>query len=241
MVVKRKRPKPLLAVIIILAVISLIATPVILDVIEDAKLSTAQSESKLILHGINNYCATSVMKDQLNNTNESICNNGVTKEEVGLMVDLGNAHVNDIEYINKEEIELVISSNGYICTLKENKQFDCISDDDVVLNDKNSPTISFGNVAEPNSNGWYKENFYIPVIAIDNETKVSYKWCVDITECDPISQVNNGNGNILIETESDSNYACVKAIDEALNEAMISMPSIMALNHIGIKSLLNLG
>ena len=49
----------LLAVIIILAIIALIATPIILNVIDDARKSAGKSEASMILSGINNYCATS--------------------------------------------------------------------------------------------------------------------------------------------------------------------------------------
>ena len=55
----------LLAVIIILAIVALIATPIILDVIEDARKSAGLSESNMILSGINNYCATEEIKAQM--------------------------------------------------------------------------------------------------------------------------------------------------------------------------------
>ena len=51
----------LLAVIIILAIVALIATPIILDVVEDARISAGKSEAQMILGGINNYCASSEM------------------------------------------------------------------------------------------------------------------------------------------------------------------------------------
>ena len=43
----------LLAVIIILAIVALIATPIILNVIEDARISAGRSEANMILGGIN--------------------------------------------------------------------------------------------------------------------------------------------------------------------------------------------
>jgi len=46
----------LLAVIIALAIIALIATPIVLNVISDAEESAAQSEANLVLKAINNYC-----------------------------------------------------------------------------------------------------------------------------------------------------------------------------------------
>jgi len=104
----------LLAVIIILAIIALIATPIILDVIEDSRKSAAKSESRLIVSGIENYCAAAVMKDQLNNTTtEDICSDGVTNTEVATMVNLGNAKVTCVTYANGRVEDIVVVSNGY--------------------------------------------------------------------------------------------------------------------------------
>ena len=55
----------LLAVIIILAIIALIATPIISNVINDARISAGRSETQMIYGGINNYCATIEMKKQI--------------------------------------------------------------------------------------------------------------------------------------------------------------------------------
>ena len=55
----------LLAVIIILAIVALIATPIVLNVIDDARVSAGRSEASMIYSGVNNYCATSMMENQL--------------------------------------------------------------------------------------------------------------------------------------------------------------------------------
>jgi len=91
----------LLAVIIILAIVALIATPIILDVVDDAKNSAAKSEAAMIVSGVNNYCAAAEMREQLNGT-LNICKDGVTPEEVASMVDLGNAKVKTITYGTEE-------------------------------------------------------------------------------------------------------------------------------------------
>ena len=75
----------LLAVIIILAIIALIATPIILNVVEDARISAGKSEAQMIYSGINNYCASSMMEQELNGKVD-ICADGVTTEEVSKMV-----------------------------------------------------------------------------------------------------------------------------------------------------------
>ena len=101
----------LLAVIIILAIVALIATPIVLNVVDDAKNSAAKSEASMIVSGVNNYCAASAMKEQLNGTTD-ICKDGVTAEELKTMVDLGNAKVEEIEYTNGKVSKLVVNSNS---------------------------------------------------------------------------------------------------------------------------------
>ena len=102
----------LLAVIIILAIVALIATPIILNVVEDARISAGKSEAQMIYSGINNYCATSAIENQLNET-EDICADGVTVEEVPQMVNLGNAIVTQITYSNGTITNLVVESNAH--------------------------------------------------------------------------------------------------------------------------------
>ena len=86
----------LLAVIIILAIVALIATPIILDVVDDARKSAGLSEANMILGGINNYCATEEIKAQMNSEYEIICKSGLTAEDVKQMVNLGNAKILEI-------------------------------------------------------------------------------------------------------------------------------------------------
>ena len=109
----------LLAVIIILAIVALIATPIILDVVEDARKSAGLSESNMILSGINNYCATEEIKIQMNSDYEQICKNSLVAEDVKKMVNLGNAEILEIEYNNKL-IWLKVKSNGKIYSLQDN-------------------------------------------------------------------------------------------------------------------------
>ncbi len=112
----------LLAVIIILAIIALIATPIILNVIEDARKSAGKSEASMILSGINNYCATSAMKSQLDET-EDICADGVTPDEVSEMVSIGNAEVLEVEYSNGKVTKLKVKSNNYEIELQPDGSF----------------------------------------------------------------------------------------------------------------------
>ena len=107
----------LLAVIIILAIVALIATPIILNVIEDARISSGKSEANMILGGINNYCASEEMKYQLDNSYERICTSSMDLEDVKEMVNLGNATINKLVYDGEKLTTLVITSNKHKFTL----------------------------------------------------------------------------------------------------------------------------
>ena len=113
----------LLAVIIILAIVALIATPIILDVVEDARISAGRSEAQMILGGINNYCATEDVKYQLDNSYTKICTSDMDIDDVPTMVNLGNATIESIKYNGTKLTELVIKSNNHKFTLCANGQF----------------------------------------------------------------------------------------------------------------------
>lgn len=63
----------LLAVIIVLAIVALIATAIVLNVIDDAKDSAARSEANLVYSAAKNYCAAEEMQYDLDNTITKIC------------------------------------------------------------------------------------------------------------------------------------------------------------------------
>ncbi len=116
-----------MAVIIILAIVALIATPIILDVVDDARISAGKSESNMILNGINNYCATSEMKKQMGTlTSDDIdCSNktSFTEEEIKKMVNLGNAEILEIIY-KAELLWLKVKSNDHIYSLQDNQMIE---------------------------------------------------------------------------------------------------------------------
>ncbi len=107
----------LLAVIIILAIVALIATPIILNVIEDARISAGRSEASMIYTGINNYCATEDMKYQLDNSYSKICTSSMNPDTVRQMVNLGNAGITSVSYDGTKLTNLVVISNNHTFTL----------------------------------------------------------------------------------------------------------------------------
>ena len=114
----------LLAVIIILAIVALIATPIILDVVEDARKSAAESEAAMILSGIQSYCATEEMKIQMNSmsADDAKCNvaeggtGSITAADVKAMANLGNAEVTNVTITDNNKYSFNVLSNGYLLT-----------------------------------------------------------------------------------------------------------------------------
>ena len=74
----------LLAVIVILAVIALIATPIILNIIEDSRKSAATSSANLYLDGITKQIASKNMINEFNPTSCTITNGNVTCDGTNL-------------------------------------------------------------------------------------------------------------------------------------------------------------
>ncbi len=130
----------LLAVIIILAIIALIATPIILNVIDDSKKSAGLSETNMIYSGINNYCAASSMKNELDGSSD-ICADGVTTGEISSMVNLGKASVSKVTYSGCKVTELEVTSNGHT--------FKLCSDGSFAMDDEECKVTQEPEVPEP--------------------------------------------------------------------------------------------
>ena len=114
----------LLAVIIILAIVALIATPIILDVVDDARKSAGLSESNMIYTSINNYCASIEMKKQLGTlgSEDVDCSSKTTftNDEISKMVNLGSATVESNSYSNGKLTSLKVISNKHTYVLCAN-------------------------------------------------------------------------------------------------------------------------
>lgn len=82
----------LLAVIIILAIIALIATPIVLNVVDDAKKSAATSEANLIVSSVQNGCAVRAMQAQMEGATVTACPAGeVSDALLKELVNVGDA------------------------------------------------------------------------------------------------------------------------------------------------------
>ena len=212
----------LLAVIIVLTIIALIATPVIINVINSAKDKSDLESVHGILDSARLYYSESMMDNDKKNDIENLNN---IYEEVSLSVKEKTGEL----YINEKglsAIAVVIRNKCYTKQFSGNIQ---ISEDTTnctlgyVGIDTTAPTVSFSVLGGTfNSNGWAKNNFNVSITISDNESgPSSYKYCIDTKDCEPIALVNNVTGFSEINKESETNKVCVIGIDNYGNESSI--------------------
>ena len=118
----------LLAVIIILAVVALIATPMVLNVVEEAKKSAAESEANMIYKAINDHCKQAVLlkqSDDFNNTDYIDCTDETqfTVEKIKEKIVQTDAEITlpTVDSTTGEISELKVTQDNYTFTLKEDK------------------------------------------------------------------------------------------------------------------------
>ena len=96
----------LLAVIVILAVIALIATPIVIDIIKDTKLSSVKRNSELYIEALE----LTLAKTKLDNTDLTTC----TKIEDGKLVCNENKYKIEVDGEHPEHIEIKTTENGQV-------------------------------------------------------------------------------------------------------------------------------
>ena len=116
----------LLAVIIILAVIALIATPIVLDVINDARKSAYNSSARMIIAGANNYYAESML-DSTKTGIDGKTNvfDKVVQNMQGEMPESGEI------YINKQGLVAVALVYNKTCYIKDFKSSDLLETENI--------------------------------------------------------------------------------------------------------------
>lgn len=119
----------LLAVIIILAVVALIATPIVLNVVDDARKSAAFSETSMIVSGIQNNCAVKEMQNQLEPDSAEPCQDVLTPAQVKEVISLGNAEMTEnVTLANGKVTSIKVYSNGHNLTMDSNGEITITSE-----------------------------------------------------------------------------------------------------------------
>ena len=222
----------LLAVIIILSIVALIATPIILDVVEDARISSGKSEANMIYSGINNYCASEDMKYQLDNSYTKICTTSMNKDTVKEMVNLGNADIKEIAYDGERLTTLVIESNNHIFKLCDGT-FVMDSECEITTEPKINITYDTSLI---NSNGWAKED-----IAVTIQGNGEIKYCISDNTCEPNEVISNGDNTKFITNEGTTNICGVVSNSLGTSEVLCkefkldkTLPNIEGVSDINV-------
>ena len=208
----------LLGVVILLAIISLIATPIILNVIKEAQESADMSSANLIVSNGHNYYAASLLDES---KKEKIDNYQDIYDELDIQnkPEFGQLYVNSND---KVAMAVIINNKCYKKDYMSEIEVVDVSECDLgyMGPDEVKPTISqTASNTNINENGWYKEDIYLTINVEDNESGVfGYKRCISQSECEPEDTIYT-NESILINMESASNYVCVIGVDKRGNES----------------------
>lgn len=107
----------LLAVIIILAIVALIATPMVLNVVDDVKKSAAETEARMVVKSVNLYCESANFKATQDAEYINPCaDKEISAADLKLMVDNGNFTSATVTYDGAKVTGATIVSNGHTVT-----------------------------------------------------------------------------------------------------------------------------
>ena len=193
----------LLAVIIVLAIIALIAMPIIFNVIENAKVKSLENSA----YGVVDAVRLQYMENLMNSENGEVPlegsvttltlsgehpTGGTWEIQNGADVDSGRGiKISGVTFASME---------GYVCDSEETEQGE-LTGKVVCLKDNIAFTVSSDAI---NENGWAKEDINVKVTA---EGVSNLKYCIDDEECTPNQDITSNGINITTEG---SNYLCVQ-------------------------------
>lgn len=222
----------LLAVIVILAVIAIISTPIVFNVIENAKEKANLNSAYGLLDAGKLYYSESLLNETKAQKVKYLLN---VWDDVAVS---GNKPMTGELYVNQKgliALSTVIDETCYQKSftgeLTEYSKEECGLG--IVGPDSNAPTVSFVILEEPfNESNWANVDFYVKVLIEDTESGAdSYRWCHTLNgTCDPISVHKGNQGTVLINTESSQNQICVIGKDRNGNESNLTCSDIYKLD-----------
>ena len=202
----------LLAIVIILGIVAVIATPIIIDIIGDARRKANYVTAVNLIKAADNYYAESLIDPvkRINIRNISNIYNDVDVQ--GKRPAEGELYVNNKGYTALSvEIDNVCYVKNFYGQLEEK--------DDCTLGykgvDETNPTISYEITGTKGNNNWYTSNAYVNIAVDDTEAGVDYYlWCTG-KNCVPTNrEIINKTVAITDTTES---QVCVEVYDKAGN------------------------
>ena len=193
----------LLAVIIVLAIIALIAMPIIFNVIENAKLKSLENSAYGVVDAVRLY----YMENLMNTDNGEIPLNGsVTTLSISGEHPTGGTWIiqNGKEVTTGRGIKIegvtFASMQDYVCDSEEDASGN-LTGKVICLKDSFNFIVADNAI---NENGWGNADFNVKVIA---EGVSNLKYCIDDEKCTPNQTLTESGVNITTEG---SNYLCVK-------------------------------
>ena len=206
----------LLAVIVILAVIALIATPLILNVIEDSKISAAKESATGYIEAIEMYIGTSSLIDKnnlkinetYNVTDVTILNNEATEALNDLVEVKGEKPSGDEDYIKLNDKYEVIEGKLTFGEYEVNIQNEemtvskigvVVKVEDIILNLTNE-TMERGNTVNIKTT-------FVPSNTTNKKLKYksSDESVVTVTDKGEITAQGNGTAKIIVTSVENSN------------------------------------
>ena len=209
----------LLAVVIILAIVALIATPIILNVIKEAQDSADMSSAQLIANEGHNYYA-GAMLDEIKKEDIELEKDIYSKLNITNKPEIGQLYVN-----KKNEVAMAIVINNKCYKKTYESEIEVVDVAECELGymgpDSVNPEVSQKVInTSINENGWYKEDIYVEIEVKDNESGAKgYKRCMGQSECEPSEDIYEVDNKIYINIESATNYVCVIGVDRKGNES----------------------
>ena len=202
----------LLAIVIIIGIVAVIATPITIDVVSSARKKANHITAVNLIKAAENYHAESWLDPvkRMNVRNINNIYNDVSVE--GKRPSEGELYVN-----NKGLVALSVEIDN-VCYVK-NFYGELEEKDDCTLGfkgiDETNPTISFNITGTKGNNDWYTSNAYVAVSVDDTESGIDhYLWCTGI-DCVP-TNVEYTNKTISV-SDTTSSKVCIKAYDKAGN------------------------
>ena len=203
----------LLAVIIVLAIIALIATPIILNVIDDVRKEANHQTAVAVLNGAKNYYAESWLDETKKSKTD-----GKTNVFDDLVIE--NKPQSGQVYITEDgkiSVLVTIGNTSYVKQFGTSTFEEKPSDEDIFVGiDENVPTvdIEINTTTGVTGNNWYTEAPTINILPKDEETGVDhFVWCQGI-DCTPNTM---GTKDPITITDSKETQICVIVYDKAGN------------------------
>ncbi len=208
----------LLAVIIILAIVALIATPIIINVIEDSKKSANRSQVELLLGGAKQIYAQNYLNEEYKVllTDTNIYGHELfqfSKELPGVGV---------VKIKDNGEIFLAVEIDG-ICYTKDYEQ-DEISENKLSEGDTCVPLTVTMSPQNTNSTNIYSNDINVEIYTNGDAFKYCTQNNADITQsinnCTPTTLVNSTTHNLII-TEEGKTKVCALPIKDGSESSEI--------------------